>query len=197
MRTFGVIFPPSLPRKSYDTRVYSSWPSNLSSRFSRSRPSLVSGPMSPTSKLLPPRRPPGTSFSADSRGPFAAYALKPGEALYSSVIVRFTGRTLAEDVRTIAEALRRRSDIVDLHDIPVGFEVKIPLDMLEPQFLPAGHPRRREAEAARVELERELQREPVAGTRGGLDGVLVVLDPGHGGRDLGTINNGIWEHATS
>ncbi|MCP3979716.1 MAG: hypothetical protein GY716_10375 [bacterium] len=134
------------------------------------------------------------SFSADSRGPFAAYPLKPGEAVYSSVIVRFTGRTQAEDVSTIAEQLRRRSDIGDLHDIPVGFEVKIPLDMLEPDFLPAGHPRRREAEAARVELERELERAPVAGTRDGLAGVVVVLDPGHGGRDLGTINNGIWEH---
>ena len=27
-----------------------------------------------------------------------------------------------------------------------------------------------------------------------LQGVLVVIDPGHGGRDLGTMNNGIWEH---
>ena len=24
--------------------------------------------------------------------------------------------------------------------------------------------------------------------------VVIVLDPGHGGRDLGTMNNGIWEH---
>jgi N-acetylmuramoyl-L-alanine amidase len=27
-----------------------------------------------------------------------------------------------------------------------------------------------------------------------LEGVLVVLDPGHGGRDLGTMNHGVWEH---
>jgi len=24
--------------------------------------------------------------------------------------------------------------------------------------------------------------------------VLIILDPGHGGRDLGTMNNGVWEH---
>jgi N-acetylmuramoyl-L-alanine amidase len=30
--------------------------------------------------------------------------------------------------------------------------------------------------------------------RHGLEGVVVILDPGHGGRDLGTMNNGIWEH---
>jgi N-acetylmuramoyl-L-alanine amidase len=133
-------------------------------------------------------------FSSDDRGPYAGYRLQAGEALYSAVVVRFTGRTAAEDVRTLAELLQDRSDVRDLRDIPVGYEIRIPLDLLEPEFLPTGHPRRQEAEARERELARALARQPVVGTRGGLKGVLVVLDPGHGGRDLGTINNGIWEH---
>jgi N-acetylmuramoyl-L-alanine amidase len=133
-------------------------------------------------------------YGSDARGPYAGYRLRAGEALYSAVVVRFTGRTEAEDVITLAEMIRERSDIFDLRDIPVGFLVKIPLDLIEPQFLPRNHPRRLQADAAREELARELARAPVSDTRGGLEGVLVILDPGHGGRDLGTMNNGIWEH---
>lgn len=133
-------------------------------------------------------------FGTDERGPYAGYRIQAGEALYSSVVGRFSGRTEADDVRAVAELLAERSGIRDLRDIPVGYLVKIPLDLLESQYLPSSHPRRIEAEAARLEQARALEREPVSGTRAGLDGVLVVLDPGHGGRDLGTINNGVWEH---
>jgi N-acetylmuramoyl-L-alanine amidase len=133
-------------------------------------------------------------FDSDARGPYAGYRLRQGEALYSSVVARFTGRNASEDVQEVSESIRVRSGIRDLRDIPVGYEIKIPLDLLEPQFLPSGHPRRLEAEAALEELARELERKPVTGTRGGLEGVVLVLDPGHGGRDLGTMNNGIWEH---
>lgn len=133
-------------------------------------------------------------YGTDAAGPFAGYRLKPGEALWSSVVIRFTGRTAPEDVTAIAESVARRSGIPDLTDIPVNYLVKVPLDVLEPEFLPAGDPRRREAEAVRAEVEAEIERKPVAKTRGGLRGVIVVLDAGHGGRDLGTINHGIWEH---
>jgi N-acetylmuramoyl-L-alanine amidase len=133
-------------------------------------------------------------YGADERGPYAAYRLKRGEALYSAVVVRYTGRTKASDVVTAAELIKERSGIRDLRDIPVGFKIKIPLDLLEPEFLPEGHPLRLEAEAARQEVEDEMARLPVQTARQGLEGVVIILDPGHGGRDLGTMNNGIWEH---
>jgi N-acetylmuramoyl-L-alanine amidase len=133
-------------------------------------------------------------FGSDPRGPYAGYRLKEGEALYSAVVGRFTGRTSADDVRALAERVRERSGIRDLTDIPVGYEVKIPLELLEPQFLPASHPRRKEAEAEREELARALASQPFGKADAGLQGVVIILDPGHGGEDLGTINNGIWEH---
>jgi N-acetylmuramoyl-L-alanine amidase len=133
-------------------------------------------------------------YGEDDEGPYAGYRLRSGEALYSAVVVRFTGRTASEDVLGLSRELATRSAIRDLTDIPVGHLVKIPFDVLEPEYLPAGHPRRVEAEAAKRALADALAEEPVAGTRGGLEGVVVVLDPGHGGRDLGTVNNGIWEH---
>jgi N-acetylmuramoyl-L-alanine amidase len=133
-------------------------------------------------------------FDSDSQGPHAVYRLKAGEALYSSVIIRFTGRTGDEDVGELVETLRKRSGIRDLRDIPAGYPIKIPVKLLEPDFLPRSHPRRIQAEAAREELAQELLRQPVADHRTGLEGVLIVLDSGHGGKDLGTMNNGIWEH---
>jgi N-acetylmuramoyl-L-alanine amidase len=131
-------------------------------------------------------------YGTDGQGAFAAYRLRQGEALYSAVVVRFTGRTGAEDVTEIAQTISARSGIRDAHDIPVHFEVKIPLPLLEPEFLPAQHPRRLEAEARRAELEQALASNPTSA--GGLSKTLVILDPGHGGRDLGTMNHGIWEH---
>jgi N-acetylmuramoyl-L-alanine amidase len=133
-------------------------------------------------------------YGRDASGPYAGYRLRPGEALYSSVVIRFTGRTLPDDVNGVAESLARRSGIKDPRDIPVHYLVKIPFDLLEPEFLPPGHAKRKEAENRRAATEAELAKKPVSPAPKGLRGVLVVLDPGHGGRDLGTIQNGVQEH---
>ncbi len=154
----------------------------------------------PGSLLHPALRPRPTSddgtlvYGSDAKGRYAGYRLKAGEALYSAVVVRFTGRTDPDDVNAVAEALASRSGIRNLKDIPIGWRVRIPFELLEPEFLPGGEARRVEAEAALRALAAELARHPVGPTRGGLEGVLVILDPGHGGRDVGTTAHGIFEH---
>ncbi len=128
-------------------------------------------------------------YGADGQGDFAVYRLKPGEALYSSVVVRFTGRVFAEDVNALAAEVARRSGIRDVTDIPVAYEVKIPFDLLLPEFLPVGHQRRREYEQEL--LASAPYSNQVRAKR--LDGVTVVLDAGHGGKDVGASKGGIWE----
>jgi N-acetylmuramoyl-L-alanine amidase len=73
--------------------------------------------------------------------------------------------------------------------MPVGFPVKIPLDLLLPKYLPPDHPRR----LAREEEQRELAGflEIVRATD--LTGVQVILDAGHGGVDTGAVVGGLWE----
>lgn len=135
-------------------------------------------------------------YDRDGDGPYAGYRLREGEALYSSVVLRFTGRTRSDDVNEIASRLASRSAIGDPRDIPAGYLVKIPLDVLEPQYLPPEHPRRLAAEAEREELRLAAAQEaerPRSVARG-LDGVVIVIDPGHGGVDLGTSHHGVWEH---
>jgi N-acetylmuramoyl-L-alanine amidase len=143
-----------------------------------------------------PRSDDGTLvFGSDARGDYAAYRLKPGEALYSAVVLRYTGRTSWEDVNEVAKEVAARSDVADPTDIPIAWMLKIPLDLLEPEFLPPSHPRRksreREAEAVEKELAaRPRKKEETAGAAR----IVVILDPGHGGLDPGTMNHGIWEH---
>ena len=120
---------------------------------------------------------------------YGLYRLREGEALYSAVVVRFTGRTRAQDVNAYALELARENGIVDVSDMPVGQPVRIPFDELLPEFLPIGHPRRLEYEQARAESGQYSN--PVRAKR--LEGITVIVDPGHGGQDPGTIRSGVWE----
>jgi N-acetylmuramoyl-L-alanine amidase len=128
-------------------------------------------------------------YGEDALGPYALYRLRAGEALYSAVVVRFTGRDRAEDVNALAVEIAARSGIPDVTDIPVGYPVRIPLDLLLPQFLPANDARRLE-----WEVERKLAEQFRVPERArALAGVTVVLDAGHGGADVGASRAGVWE----
>jgi N-acetylmuramoyl-L-alanine amidase len=128
-------------------------------------------------------------YGKDEGGEYAVYRLRPGEALYSSVVVRFTGRVFAVDVNALAAEIAGRNGIHDVTDIPIGYRVKIPLDLLQPEFLPEGHARRKEYEEslrASAHFSNKIRSR-------GLSGITVVLDPGHGGPDAGTSAGGVWE----
>jgi N-acetylmuramoyl-L-alanine amidase len=119
----------------------------------------------------------------------AVYRLRAGEALYSTVVVRFTGQLHAADVNATAKEIARRSGITDVTAIPVGYAVRIPLDLLLPEFLPQGNPRRVAWEKEREELA-AIKRVIRAAD---LEGIHVILDAGHGGADTGAVAEGIWE----
>ena len=129
------------------------------------------------------------SFERDARGPYAAYHLRKGEALYSSVVIRFTDRVDPKDVNELATVLARRSGIEDVRAIQPGTLVKIPLEVLADPFQPEGTKALAEEREVRAEVRRTVHLE--AGPR--LKGVRIVLDAGHGGVDRGAMANGLWE----
>ena len=133
--------------------------------------------------------PPPLSYGKDEKGPYASYRLQRGEALYSSVVVRFTGLVHAEDVNGEAAKIAVRSGIADVHAIPVGFAVKIPQDDLLAEYRPPDDPARIEHERSLLETSQFVNRIRAAD----LKGVTVVLDPGHGGRDTGALVEGVAE----
>lgn len=140
--------------------------------------------------VLPvPEKPYQLDYGKDAKGEYAIYRLRPGEALYSSVVVRFTGRVYGNDVNAFAAELARFNGIPDVTDIRIGHRIKIPLDQLLPEYLPEGHPKRLEYEAS---LRASSQFSNQVKARG-LDGITVILDAGHGGHDSGATMGGVWE----
>lgn len=130
------------------------------------------------------------SYGKDKDGEFAVYKLKKAEALYSAVVIRFTGMTHAEDVLHIADILAERSGIRDVQDIPIGYPVKIPLEYLLPEFLPESSEERREF----IELQNEVLQYSRDIKASGLHNVHIILDAGHGGIDPGAVIDNISEH---
>ncbi|MBP7147697.1 MAG: N-acetylmuramoyl-L-alanine amidase [Acidobacteria bacterium] len=120
---------------------------------------------------------------------FAVYRLRRGEALYSGVVLRFTEMVRPDDVLAASETIARASAIADVTKIPAGARILVPLELLAPRHLPANHPRQ---VAARIQ-ESELAQTAVPAPPPTLAGVHVLLDPGHGGDDVGARNSRIWE----
>ncbi|MBN2054873.1 N-acetylmuramoyl-L-alanine amidase [bacterium] len=131
------------------------------------------------------------TYHRDTLGPYARYRLKKGEAIYSAVILRFTDLLQYNDVMEAAEQVARRSGIKDVTDIPVGFDIKIPLELISVRNLPLSSP-------LRLEYERDLRESKMyrkERTARNLDNVVVLLDTGHGGIDPGAVGCcGISEH---
>lgn len=136
-----------------------------------------------------PVTPAKLDYVRDGERPHALYRLQKGEALYSSVAIRFTGRVFSNDVNEAVDAIVKFNGIEDVARLPVGYAVKIPMEMLTPEYRPPDDPRRVAEERASRESSRAARRVEARN----LSGVHVILDAGHGGRDVGTLHENTWE----
>lgn len=107
-------------------------------------------------------------FGVDSEGEYAAYLLKKGETIHVDVIGRFTDLRGEAAVDNGVARVINRNQIPDPKRLLPGQEIRVPLDMIARQYRPEG-----------------------AGM--GLEGVVVILDPGHGGCDTGKFHDTILE----
>ena len=121
-------------------------------------------------------------YGQDADGAYAIYRLKQGEAIYTSVVVRFTDFRENADIRRACDEILRRSNIRDERRMQPGQRIIIPIEMLSDQYQPAGSEQRQVYEEVREEQVR-LQAQQIRSKD--LEGVVVILDPGHGGRDHG------------
>ena len=129
------------------------------------------------------------SFGEDAQGKYAAYRMRKGEALYSSVVIRYTDRVDPRGVNELAERIANRNGIADVRGIQPGQLIKIPLTFLADPFQSEGSSGLAEEREVRAEVRRTVHVE--AGPK--LKGVRIVIDAGHGGVDSGARANGIWE----
>lgn len=126
---------------------------------------------------------PDLKFEKGSDGKlYAVYRLKQGEALYSAVVVRYTGRVDADDVNEMAEKLLKLNGLSDPRKIPTGKAIRIPFDYLSDDFLTSGAP------SQRIKVDRSRARGR---------SLHVILDPGHGGSDPGVNKGSVTEDELS
>jgi N-acetylmuramoyl-L-alanine amidase len=134
---------------------------------------------------------PSLTYERNTSEPYAVYRLQKGEALYSSVAIRFTGRVYAKDVGEVVDRIVQFNGIDDVAKIPVGHAVRIPMSLLLPEYLPADDPERLAAEMTKRESAKLAKRTHARN----LSGVHVILDAGHGGTDPGATCDGVAESA--
>ncbi|HLO66269.1 MAG TPA: N-acetylmuramoyl-L-alanine amidase [Holophaga sp.] len=129
------------------------------------------------------------TFQEDAQGRYAAYRMRKGETLYSSVVMRYTDRVDPKGVNDLALVIARRSGIADVRGIQPGQQVRIPVEYLADPFQPEGTTALAEEREVRAEVRRTSRVD--AGPK--LKGLRIVLDAGHGGVDKGAAANGVWE----
>jgi N-acetylmuramoyl-L-alanine amidase len=142
-----------------------------------------------TATVVEAAGPPSLTYERSAGVPYAVYRLQKGEALYSSVAIRFTGRVYSKDVGDVLDRIVKFNGIDDVARMRVGYAVRIPMDLLLPEYLPADDPTRIAAERSK-EASAKLAKRARARN---LDGVTVILDAGHGGRDVGAALEDVYE----
>lgn len=124
-------------------------------------------------------RPPLTMANQDFDKGFVHYRLKKGESLYSAVVARFTGRTLAEDVNRMARELLKLNKIRNERFIPVGKDLKIPIEWISEEYLV------QRRKTTKLPAPGEEPEKKVVVKKG--RPIHIILDPGHGGIDPGAV----------
>ena len=66
---------------------------------------------------------------------FAQYQMQTGDTLYSSVVIRFTGRLLNDEVNQIAKKLLKLNNISEARLIQNRQKIKIPLELLSEEYI--------------------------------------------------------------
>ncbi len=142
---------------------------------------------------------------------FAHYQMKHGETLYSSVVIRFTGRLLNDEVNQVANKLLKLNNISDAKLIQSRQKIRIPLEWLSEEYLVSqtndvssgkGSTKKTKlkktkkiksskAVASKKKLKRgkSTQKAVAQKTKSkrkkNVHKIHVILDSGHGGRDPG------------
>ena len=142
---------------------------------------------------------------------FAHYQMKHGETLYSSVVIRFTGRLLNDEVNQVANKLLKLNNISDAKLIQTRQKIRIPLEWLSEEYLGSQtndvssrktsvkktnkkktkQKKSSKAVASKKKLKRgnstqnAVAQKSKSKRKNNVHKIHVILDSGHGGRDPG------------
>ena len=168
--------------------------------------------VSPELSLRPVSLKPPLKLKQDKSGKFYAhYQMKHGETLYSSVVIRFTGRLLNDEVNHVANKLLKLNNIYDAKLIQTRQKIRIPLEWLSEEYLGSQTNdvssrktsvkktnkkktkkiKSSKAVASKKKLKRgkstqkAVAQKTKSKRKNNVHKIHVILDSGHGGRDPG------------
>ena len=168
--------------------------------------------VSPELSLRPVSLKPPLKLKQDKSGKFYAhYQMKHGETLYSSVVIRFTGRLLNDEVNQVANKLLKLNNISDAKLIQTRQKIRIPLEWLSEEYLGSQtndvssrktsvkktnkkktkKKKSSKAVASKKKLKRgnstqkAVAQKSKSKRKNNVHKIHVILDSGHGGRDPG------------
>ena len=168
--------------------------------------------VSPELSLRPVSLKPPLKLKQDKSGKFYAhYQMKHGETLYSSVVIRFTGRLLNDEVNQVANKLLKLNNISDAKLIQTRQKIRIPLGWLSEEYLGSQTNdvssrktsvkktnkkktkkiKSSKAVASKKKLKRgkstqkAVAQKTKSKRKNNVHKIHVILDSGHGGRDPG------------
>ena len=142
---------------------------------------------------------------------FAHYQMKHGETLYSSVVIRFTGRLLNDEVNQVANKLLKLNNISDAKLIQSRQKIRIPLEWLSEEFLvfqtndvsstktsvkKTKKKKTKKIKSSKVavskkklkqgkSIQKAVAQKTKSKRKNNVHKIHVILDSGHGGRDPG------------
>lgn len=115
-----------------------------------------------------------------SGGAYGEYRMKDGETLYSSVIIRFTGRMLHDEVNRMADDLIKLNGIKNPRRIRQNQKIRIPLEWLSEEFVNQGEIYSKSGNSSLKFAGGKTKPDPN-------HQLHVILDAGHGGKDPGAV----------
>ncbi len=120
---------------------------------------------------------PELKYGKDAKGEYVTYKIKKGELIYRDVIPRFTFCKTEKEKVFVSKEIMKRSGLTSERQIKQGTIVKIPISYIKPELVSGiSHP-------SVNKLAEESEKKSKG--REELKNIVVILDPGHGGRDVG------------
>ena len=125
------------------------------------------------------KKPLALKYDASGKA-FAEYRLKKDETIYSSVVIRFTGRILHDEVDQMAKELMKLNRISNARRISKNQRIRIPLKWLAEEYYAGSELETASSPNAKKVVAKPKKPNP-------FHKIHVILDAGHGGRDTGAM----------
>lgn len=137
---------------------------------------------SPIQNSLSPPQPyqikinhPELKYGKDEKGEYLIYKIKRGETIHGTVIPLFTTCKTKKEKLIVSKEILKRSGFTSDKQVKANSSIKIPLKYIKPELVNG---------ISSLDINTSLGK---SARKDSLKNIVVILDPGHGGKDKGAL----------